>query len=154
MAPVETSTRWVPTTAPALQVALAQALALDPVLDPVSPALDLASVPALDLALDLALNPVARMALEVLAALVALLPSTRTNCTNSELRLWPIRCWPGDSPCQTTSRWLSKGRGPCLGCSSSSPCQAWLLELEAGQEVDQQDQDQDQWAQATAELTE
>lgn len=124
---------WVLITDTALQLVLGQ----DPVLAPASPAL----VPALNL--------VALLALE---ALLGQLHSTRTSSTNSEPRSWLIRCWLGGNHCQTTSRWLSKGRGRCLGCSSPYP--VWLLELQVGQEVDQQDQDQDlaQWAQAIADL--
>lgn len=109
MAQVEINTLWVPIIVLVLQVALAQAPALDPVLAPVFPILDLA------------LKLEAPQALE---ALVALLPLTRISFTNSEPRSWLIRCWPGDSLCQTTSRWLSRGKGPCLACSSSSPCPA------------------------------
>lgn len=46
---------------------------------------------------------------------------TRTSCTSSELRSWPIRCWPGDSPCLTTCRWQCRASGRCLGCSSRCP---------------------------------
>lgn len=59
---------------------------------------------------------------------------TRTNCTSSELRSWPIRCWPGGSPCLTTCRWRCRASGRCLGCSSR--CQHYLHPL-----CLQQDQD-------------
>ena len=52
---------------------------------------------------------------------------TRTNCTSSELRSWPIRCWPGGSPCLTTCRWRCRASGRCLGCSSR--CQHYLHPL-------------------------
>lgn len=92
----------------------------------------------------------------------ALLLSTRTSFTSCGPRLWPIRCWPGGSHYRTTSRWLSRGRGPwgaAQGCRVQgqgrgdwgSPCPAWLLEV---LEVWGQDKDQeDPWARATAELT-
>uniref|UniRef100_A0A8C3JD73 Uncharacterized protein n=1 Tax=Calidris pygmaea TaxID=425635 RepID=A0A8C3JD73_9CHAR len=35
-----------------------------------------------------------------------------------EPRSWPTRCWPGASPCPTTSRWPCRASDPCLGCSS------------------------------------
>ena len=54
----------------------------------------------------------------------AQLPSTRTSCTSSERRSWPIRCWPGGSPCPTTCRWPCRASGRCPGCSHR--CQLYL----------------------------
>lgn len=59
---------------------------------------------------------------------------TRTNCTSSELRSWPIRCWPGGSPCLTTCRWQCRASGRCLGCSSR--CQHYLHPLCLQQDLD------------------
>jgi hypothetical protein len=49
---------------------------------------------------------------------------TRTSCTSSVLRSWPIRCWPGGSPSLTTCRWPCRASGQCLGCNSR--CQRYL----------------------------
>lgn len=131
MAPLGINTPWVLLIGLSRRVAQAQALVLDPVSAPVCRASDLA------------LN---------LEAQQALLPLIKTSCTSSEPRSWPTRCWPGVSPFRTTSRWLCRGRGPCLGCSSNSPYPVWLLEQEVDQEVDQLDKGLVQWVQATLEL--
>lgn len=52
---------------------------------------------------------------------------TRTNCTSSELRSWPTRCWPEGSPFLTTCRWQCRASDRCLECSSR--CQHYLHPL-------------------------
>ncbi|KAG7231388.1 hypothetical protein INR49_011986 [Caranx melampygus] len=96
----------------------------------------------------MALNLVALQALEVLEAPVAPLPSTRTSSTNSEPRSWLTICWLGEQPLPDHLQMAVRGRGQCLGCSSSNPCPAWLLELEVGREEAQQDQTR-AWANGT-----
>lgn len=132
MAPLGINTPWVLLIGLGRRVARVQA----PVLDPVSPPVCRALV--------LAWN---------LEAQQALLPLIKTSCTSSEPRSWPTRCWPGVSPFRTTSRWLCRGSGPCLGCSSNNPCPVWPLEQEeVDREGDQLDQCLVQWVQATLEL--
>lgn len=82
---------------------------------------------------------------------------TRTSFTNSELRSWPTRCWPGGSPCLTTYRWQCRASGRCPGCNSR--CQHYLHPLCLQQDLALAlalalGQVQDQHLQITAGLTE